>query len=262
MTTNTSNSGRIQSVQTTLAILEVLRDRRVAGVSEIARELTYAKSTVHHYLKSLEEAGYVERKDTQYALGLQALTLGGVARERERLFHLGREQVDQLAVETGEKVRLIVERDWRGITVYQAEGEQVSQTRTHVGSTELLHSTAAGKAFLAAIPRAETHEYISQTGLPAQTENTITETDELLTELDRIKDRGIALDDQEHYTDIRCVAVPIVIDDETVLGTISASAPLDRMSEERFRSTLPNKLQNIAGVVEINTTYSEWIATS
>lgn len=261
MTSKKSDSGRIQSVETTLELLETLQDRQPAGVSEIAAALPRSKSTVHHYLKTLEDYDYVEREDDKYLLGIQFLALGGMARERERIFHLSRDDVDRLATETGEMARLIIERGWRGITVYEAEGNRVADGITHLGRTEPLHSTAAGKAFLAAVPDDQMQKYISETGLPPQTENTITDADELTAELDRISERGVAFDDQEQYDGIRCVAVPLVIDQDRVPGALSVSAPVDRMPEERFRSTLPDILQNIAGVVEINTTYSDWVAS-
>lgn len=259
MSDDTSSSGHIQSVEIVLAILEIIRDEGAAGVSDVADALAASKSTVHHYLTTLESAGYVERAGQEYTLGLQFLTLGGRAREREQLFHLSRNDVDWLASETEEKARLIVERDWRGITLYQAEGERVGETKTHVGSTEPLHSTAAGKAFLAAVSDEETDTFVEETDLVARTANTITDPDELYAELDRITERGVALDDEEHYEGVRCVAVPIVVDDDRVLGTLSVSAPTDRMPDDRFRSELPDTLQNVAGVVEINTTYSTWL---
>lgn len=260
MASNDELSGRIQSVDTTFAIVELIRERGTVGVTEVAESLDRSKSTVHHYLATLENRGYLECEGDEYSLGLRFLTLGGTARDREPLFHLSRADVDRLAAETGEKARLIVERDWHGITLHQAEGDQVDETRTCVGSTEDLYSTAAGKALLAALPSEQVDEYIQTRDLTSHTANTITDPDRLRTELDRIRSRGVALDDEEHYDGVRCVAAPVSARGRGVLGTLSVSAPSDRLDDDRFRSTIPDKLQTAAGVVEVNSIYSAWTA--
>ncbi|GCF15956.1 IclR family transcriptional regulator [Haloarcula mannanilytica] len=259
----TNSSGKrerktIQSVETALEILEVIREKEIAGVTEIADEFGRSKSTVHHYLATLEEHGYLERSDGKYQLGLRFLTLGGKVREQEQLYHLGKSDVDKLARETGEKARLIVERDGYGITLYQSSGNAIEDTPTHVGSIEELYCTAAGKAFLAELPDEEVSTYLGEKTMHAYTQNTITDPEELRDQLEAIRSRGIAFDDEERYDGIRCVASSIVSSDDTLLGALSVSAPVDRVSDERFRSEIPDLLQNIVGVVEINTTYSRW----
>ncbi|PHQ41585.1 IclR family transcriptional regulator [Halorubrum sp. C191] len=248
----------IGSVGKALDIVELVRELEPVGVTELATELGRSKSSIHHYLATLAERGYLERDDNKYTLGLRFLTFGGTAREREHLFQLGKADADDLGDETGEKVRLIVERDGYGITLYQTTGDRVEETYTHVGSTEELYCTAAGKAFLASVPQRELDDYIGEKNLRSRTANTITSETDLRAELDRIRSSGIAFDDREYYEDVRCVASPITRSDGSLVGMFSVSAPIDRMPENRFRGEIPNKIQNTVTVVEINTTYSGW----
>lgn len=259
--TDASNSDgpqTIQSVETALTVLEFIRDNGDAGVTEIADEFGRSKSTVHHYLATLAEYGYLEKAEGRYRLGMRFLTFGGTVREQEPLYHLGRDDVDRLATETGEKARLIVERDGHGITLYQSAGEHADDTRTHVGSIEELYCTAAGKAFLANLPAERVEQYLSETPLHAYTENTITKPDELREDLSTIRSRGIAVDDEERYEGLRCVASAIVSNEGELLGALSVSAPIERMSGDRFQTEIPDLLRTVTGVVEINTTYSQW----
>lgn len=186
------------------------------------------------------------------------MTLGGSAREQEQLYQLGKNDVKRLATETGEKARLIVERNGYGITLYQATGENVDETITHVGSREDLYCTAAGKAFLAELSDEELDSYLSERDFKQYTDRTITDSEELRTELEKIRTDGVAFDDGEFYQGLRCVAAPIVVSDGGLLGAFSVSAPVERMGDHRFKTKLPDQLQNIVGVVEINTTYSKW----
>ncbi|QLG48098.1 IclR family transcriptional regulator [Natrinema halophilum] len=256
-----STGGRgktIQSVESALEVIEVIRRKERAGVTEITKELDRSKSTVHHYVTTLVKHDYLDKVDGEYQLSLRFLTLGGQVRERERLYHLGKDVVDELAHETGEQARLIVERNGSVITLYQATGDRVDEPITHVGSTEELHCTAAGKVFLAELSDAEIDAFLDEISFPSYTERTITDPGELRIELEEIRDLGVGFDDEERYKGYRCVAAAISTTESELFGALSISAPTDRMAEERFRTDVPNQLQNVAGVVEINTTYSEW----
>lgn len=257
-----SEPGRktIGSVETAIELLDAIRERGAATPTELAEEFDRSKSTIHHYLATLEDRGCLENRGGEYRLGLRLLTFGGPARAEEKLYDLGRDTVDRLSEETGEQARLIAERDGAGITLYQATGDHDDATPTHVGSVEELHCTAAGKAFLAALPDDRARELLDAAELTAYTDRTITDRDELWAELDAIRERGVAFDDAERYEGVRCVAAAITDENDDLLGAISVSGAADRLTGERYRETIPDKIRNSAGVVEINTTYSEWAA--
>ncbi|QLH84771.1 IclR family transcriptional regulator [Halosimplex pelagicum] len=249
---------RIASVGTAFRILEAVRERDSVGVTELAEALDLPKSTVHHYLATLADDGYLAAEDGRYRLGLGLFTLGATARTGERLFHVAKPNVDRLAEATGEQARLIVVRDGRAITLYQATGDAVDDPPTYAGTVEDLHCTAAGKAYLAELPDERLEEFLTEEPLPRRTANTITDPDELRAALSTIRERGIAFDDEERDEGVRCVASAVSDRSGELLGAISVSAPLDRMPDERFRSEIPSRLHNVVGVVEFNTTYSEW----
>jgi DNA-binding IclR family transcriptional regulator len=75
-------------------------------------------------------------------------------------------------------------------------------------------------------------QIIEQYGLPALTDNTITDRDELETELQRVRNRREARDKGEYRADQHCVAVPILDADRNPLGAVSVSGPADRMAEK------------------------------
>lgn len=248
----------IKSVETALEILEEVKRREGATMAELAAAVDLSKSTIHHYVTTLKLYDYLEEVDGQYRAGLKPLTFGGKARAREQIYRLAKSDVDQLASETGEEARLIIEQNGASIVLYQAEGESVDRPHTYVGFMEELHCTAAGKALLAALPENRADELIADMDLSARTEHTITERDALEDELERIRSRGVAFDDEEWTEGIRCVATAITAGQDGIVGAISVSGKKERMSGDRFRTTIPNEIQNIAGVVEINTMYLEW----
>jgi DNA-binding IclR family transcriptional regulator len=92
-------------------------------------------------------------------------------------------------------------------------------------------------------------EIVDIHGLPQATENTIIEREALKKELDRIADRGYALEDEEHWENIRAVAVPIIFD-SAVQGAISITGPTTRFDESRIEE-LVDMLHRTKNIIEL-----------
>ncbi|WP_218055038.1 IclR family transcriptional regulator, partial [Haloparvum sedimenti] len=85
----------------------------------------------------------------------------------------------------------------------------------------------------------------------ARTPNTITDEETLRAELERVRQVGYAINDEEQITGVRAVAAPIVHED-TIYGAISLSTPTSRMPEDEFVSTAPERILDVANVIEVN----------
>lgn len=79
--------------------------------------------------------------------------------------------------------------------------------------------------------------------------------DELDTALDRIRQRGYAIDNGGRLKGLRCVAAPIIHDETKVLGAISVSAPANRLNERQLEEELPKMTRGAANVIELNIRY-------
>lgn len=243
----------VQSVQTTIDLVEHLREVGKAGVTELARALDCSKGTVHSHLATLVENEYVVKNGDQYELSLKFIDLGEYAKSRLDIYEVVTEELDDLAAETGEVAQFATEEHGRAVYLYKAYGDKAVNTASSVGKREYIHCIALGKAMLAQFPEHRVEGIIDRHGLPTQTENTITDREELATELQAIRERGYAIDDEEMIDGIRCVAAPLT--NEDVVGAISISGPSSRMDGQRFREELPDKLLRSANVIEINAKY-------
>lgn len=252
----------IQTLERTLEIIEELRKRDGAAVSELAEAVDLTPSNVHHHLTTLRNEGFVVKEDGEYRLSMRFIILGGPARDRLSLFELGRDDIDRLAAETGETARLVVEQSGYGVTVYQSSGDRVRSHYGGLGHQESLHSTASGKAILAHASDQYVEEWVKTHGLPERTPNTITDRDELFDELETIRQENIAFDDQEHVEGRRCVSAPVFQNDRELLGSISLSASVDRKDPSWFESEAIDHLTNAAGVIRMFNTYSSWVDKS
>lgn len=115
MGTRNSNPRTIQSVEISFSLLDEIRRRNRAGVTELADALGLSKSAVHHHVATLEKQNFLMKIDGKYQIGLRFLTFGGHARKKEEIFEHWKDVVDTLAQKTGETVRLIVENAGYGL---------------------------------------------------------------------------------------------------------------------------------------------------
>ncbi|MDS0221727.1 IclR family transcriptional regulator [Haloarcula sp. S1AR25-5A] len=246
----------VKSVETTFQILNGLKDLGGAGVTELSRHLDLPKSTIHNYLSTLEQEEYIVNDGGQYRVGLRFLELGAYSRHQQKLFRIAKPEVDRLASETGELANVLVEEHGRGTYLYRARGEQAVQVKAHVGTRVPLHSTALGKAILAHLPPERVETISQRHGLGSENDEAASTLDELRADLETVRETGVAFDDEERLDGLRCVAAPVLNNNGTVLGAISVSGPTNRFRDERFTEDLPQKVLEVANVIELNVTYS------
>lgn len=244
----------VGAVQTTLEIVDALRELDGAGVTELADHLDVPKSTVHNHLTTLERNEYVVNDDGTYRTGLRLLELGEYTRQQREVYDVAKPKIEELAERTGEVANLAVEEHDYGVYLARERGERAVHLDTYAGKHVHLHSTALGKAMLAYMPTERVEEIVDARGLPPSTPATVTDRDELFDQLERIRERGVAFDDEERLEGLRCVAAPIKTK-EAVAGAVSVSGPTSRIKGEHFRTELPEVVTEIADVIAINLTY-------
>lgn len=241
----------IDALDTTCELLEELQARNGAGVTELASSLDTTKSTVHHHLATLSSHGLVQKREGEYHLGLRFLTYGGTARERDATFEYAKADVDSLARKSGETARLVVKDGRYGQTTHYRAGKHASEPTTRLGEREPLHSSATGKALLAALPERDVEDVL-EADLHRVTPNTTTDPTELRAELEAIRNRMIAFDDEERRDGIRGVASPFIKPGDTndVLGAVGISGPVERIPDKRFREELPATIKRSVEVIK------------
>jgi DNA-binding IclR family transcriptional regulator len=121
----------------------------------------------------------VVKRDGRYHVRLRFLGHGDHARERYRLYHVAKPEIQKLAEETGELVNLLVEENGWGYYIYQVYGENAVNVAASTGHRVTLHNTALGKPILAHLPADRRKGIIDEYGFTATTENTITDRETL-----------------------------------------------------------------------------------
>ncbi len=249
--TENANDRSLKTTVTTLRIVELLRERDGAGVTEIARELDIAPSTAHTHVTTLESQEYVVKEGDTYHLGLRFLGLGNFVRTRKRRFGKAEHYTNVLAEESERRSIFTVEEHGRGVYVHTSPGKHGVWTQSTVGKRVYLHSTASGKAILAHMPTERVHEIVERVGLPKETEQTIHDEGALFDELAEIRERGYALNVEEQISGVRAVGAPVLGPDGGVFGALSVAGPSNRMKGEQF-DRLTEVLLGIAEELELS----------
>jgi DNA-binding IclR family transcriptional regulator len=200
------------SVKKAFAILSAISSSKEGlGVSELARGLNMAKSTVHGMTAALEEVGAVMRdpRSKKYKLGFTLLEIGRSAYSQIDLETSARPIMEDLMEKTQTSVFLGI-LNWDHVTVLDiVESRQDLKITAPVGTTMPLFAGAVGKVFLASMDEEQAAKIVKSKGLPQFTENSIVDSELYYQELKRVSQKGYAVDDEEYILGVRAVASPI-----------------------------------------------------
>lgn len=255
MTESPAQTGTIKSVETAFAIMELLAKTQYMGVTEVATDLGLAKSTAHNHLSTLRHLGYVVHENEKYRLSWRFLELGEEIRNTHPKYHMFHEHTKNLAAHFEERAQFIVEENGKGVYLFRETGRHAVRTDSGIGKQIFLHSTAAGKAILAFLPQTRVHTIIETWGLPAVTQYTITDKDDLFAELNQIRAQGYAINREENLERLNAVGVPVRDPDGEVLGAMSVSGPSHRFKGEYFETDIPDFMLGLANEIELNLAY-------
>lgn len=256
MNTGDTANVPVKSVERAIEVISVVQARNGATLSELADDLEVAKSTVHNHLLTLERRGYLVRDDGVFHIGLQFLDHGGFARERKASYRFVRPKLHEIAQETNELCQFVVGQHGEGFVLFQARGTDAVETQSRIGSHGPLHTVPGGKAILARFSGKAVNSFIEDRGLPTTTSRTITDPDELFRELERITERGYAVNRSEYIKGLDGIGVPIQSADGGVLGALTVLGPSHRLDDDSIEEEISDRLLDAANELELNVTYS------
>lgn len=214
------------SVRRVIKLLEALADIPAGfTLSELSDlfeggDLSFGRSTISYMLRELKEAGYVrqDRRTRRYKLGLRLVSLGHLALWAVELRKASFDALVELLKNIRAKVGItdfainLGILDETGAKVFYIErirGPEFAGAHTELGKPMRVYATAIGKSQIAFWPEDKVERMTDKYGFEKLAKNTIATFPELRAKLREIRKRGWALDDEENYPGVRCVAVPV-----------------------------------------------------
>ncbi|MGA2529787.1 MAG: IclR family transcriptional regulator [Acidimicrobiales bacterium] len=221
----------VQSVDRALRLVELLSERSGdMGLSELAAAADLPQGTTHRILRTLSNRGWVRRSgERRYAPGTTLIRFSSVA---QRALAIAAEPyLEELVALSGESANLAVLEGDHAVYLAQVPSPHRLRTFAEVGHRIPLHSTGVGKVLLANLATEQADVILAQTGLPTRTPRTITDLETLRSELARIRETGVAIDDGEEDMGVRCVAISVTDLRGKLPAAISVSGPANRLDE-------------------------------
>lgn len=249
------NKRTIKSIERSFEICETVRELDGATLTELANEFDRSPSTLHQYLQTLLETEFLVKVDQEYHLSYRFLDYGEYARQRNPIYEIARQKVEQLADQTGERAQFVVPEHGQVVVLHTVVGEQAVKAGVRTGQRLPMHATAAGKVMLAFYPRSRVEEILEERTLTKVTEYTITDKAELFKVLDTAAERGIAFNNQEDTSGLRAIGAPILDTSGMPLGALSVSGPSHRLEQEELEQRIIDQLKGVTNEVELRLQY-------
>lgn len=229
-----SKTQSIQVIDRMALLLNIMaRYDDAVSLKILSAESELHPSTAHRILASLAKHQYVDRDDSgYYRLGIKLLHLGSHVRQRVGLSQQAKPIMSALRDELGETINLTIRENDEVVYIERSISSQMMRVEQVIGSRAPLHVTAVGKLMLAEAGEEECRNYAQRTGLPAYTENTITDIDTLIRKTKQAKINGYACDNEEAEKGVGCIGVLIYNSAGEIAGGLSLSAPIERRKEE------------------------------
>lgn len=242
----------IEALSRGLEILSLFSAERPAlSLSQIVELLQLNKSTVYRVLSTLEATGYLEQDlaTRLYRPGLKVLQLGFTAISTLELRQVARPYLEKLSQELGETVSLAALDGFRTIYIDRIRNQTIVGVVLGVGSSLPAHCTALGKILLADLSVDELNGLLTAHELTAFTSNTLTTKKSLLAELQKVRQQGFALDDEELALGLRATAAPIRDHSKRTIAAVNVTGATSKISIERINNEIVPALANVTSQI-------------
>ena len=233
----------VQTLEKALDIIEILFKEGVnegLGISDLSRKLGIGKSTIHRILDTLVAYGYVEKtqESPKYRLGWRIFEIGNIVPRQRNLYNFDINILQELCDKYKETVNLGVRVDGDVVTISKVEPTSTLMANLKVGGREPAHATAMGKVLISELSKGELIEILGDAPLKSYTPNTITDIDKLVEELERVRNQGYSIDDEEFCLGLFCVAMPVRNYNNEIVAAVSVRGPSVRLNFSKVMDIL------------------------
>ncbi len=249
-----AEQGSVQSVERTFKLIEILSKKKEMSIKDMSDKSGLHKATVHRLINTLVSLGYVSKNEQNehYALSPKLLRVSSRFLEHFDIREQVRPLLEKLSKDCGETVHL-VERNGKNVVYIDKFEAPKSSIRmvSRIGMSQPMPITAVGKAILAELEEDEIFSVWEKCTINKRTENTITDYDKLMKEIEKIRAVGYAVDNEENEIGVFCIAATLPKVGDNPAYAFSISAPIQRADEETVKKNIGHLLEAKAKICEV-----------
>lgn len=241
MTQHGQDEPRVKSAERALRIVDLVAERGALRFQDVVDQ-GIPKSSAHGLLATLVSTGWLtfSGETHLYQLGLHAWQIGQAYDGHRGLLQAAEAAMDALRDRLGETVQLARLEGIENVYIGLRLSPHPMRMASRVGMRLHSHATGIGKSLLSTLSEDDARQRLSSIVLPRLTERTVTDVDEILRTLRRIRDLGFSTDDEEFVEGCRCVAVPLATEEETgIAAALSVTMPSARTDDAWPHSLVP-----------------------
>lgn len=235
-TSRKSKAANVGVLTKVLRIFDALQHNPAGlNLKQISEQTHLNKSTAYRFLAHLDREGYLVRDERGlYMLGMRLFELASSSNHQFTLRKVAGPELHRLLKITGETVNLGVLHGLTVVYVEVLESSHEFRLVSQVGLHRPLYATSLGKALTAFLPPAQAEELIDSIQFQQFTPHTIATPSQFRSELEKIRERGFAVDNEESYLGARCIGAPILNSTHQAIAAISIAGPTSRISEDKI----------------------------
>lgn len=229
----------VQSLARAFSILEeVARSRDGINLADLSRKVGLHNSTTFHLVRTMVSLGYIRqiKDDKRYRIGRPLFALAANALDEIEMVSLATPVLEDLSRETGESGHFAVPMGDSVVVIARTAGSGAFQLTERVGVVRPAHCTALGKVILAALKPDQLDGFLKRADLIPVTPGSITDAAALRKNLEEVRQSGIAYDDGEFNSEVRCIAVPVRDFTGQIVGAVGISGPIWRLNIQALQS--------------------------
>ena len=234
-----------QSVEKALAILDAFGgERRALNLVEMAAATGMTKSSSQRCVHTLERLGYLRRdaEAKRWVLSPRALSIAYAYLSGHPLIEQATTHFVDLNQACGESVSLSEPDDTEMVYVARFPSHKRFFIHMPIGRRLPMYCTAAGRAYLSALPRSEAIQIVRRSSLRSLTPMTIIDPDVLIARIDAAREAGYAWCERECNRGDLTIGAPILGDDGRPIAAVNISGPTSRWTLDELCSKLSSVL--------------------
>ncbi len=236
-----SNSERVATNLRTLMILEaVSTSSEPVTPTEINRAIGLPKQSIHRLCQTMVDEGFLIRDTSGKRLRPSPRTL----KMAQGLFITREAQIarnlilHELSRATRETVNFVVPETNGMMYLDRVETDWLFRIELPIGSRVPFQYTASGKCFLASLDERSLEQILGALTFEQRTANSIVDRETLERELDKIREQGFSIDNEELFEGMVALAVPVVHTDGRFFAAVAFHGPTQRLDHETLTKHL------------------------
>jgi DNA-binding IclR family transcriptional regulator len=240
---------KLGTLDKTFQIIDLLaQNPRGLRLSEMSAELGLPSSSIHHILSMLRSSDYVDQDsdNKRYRLGFKFLVISSTILDNLDIRRTAYIHLRQLHQKVNETVNLTILRNGQVTFIDKIQKVGGLSLDTYIGFSTAPHAAASGKVLLSEMNAHEIESIYRSPSLKTFGKNTITTLSQLLKELEEVRRQGYAIDNEEYYEGVRCVAAPVRASSK-VVAAVSVTGSIFTLTMDRINKEIVGLVKDTAG---------------